>query len=97
MILEELNEDKLYMKHLECDLEQKISVIVSLNEENLIWTFKIIYCAVLCLSIIFKDDNGKVIDMEYMYMYTNTCICVHIFMMLVLTLPRDYWYITCPK
>lgn len=33
------------------------------------WVFKIIYCVVMCFYIIDKDDNGKVIDMEYMYMY----------------------------
>lgn len=41
-------------------------------------SFKIIYCAVMCLHIIDKDDNGKVIDMEYMLLRTN--MFVHIFM-----------------
>lgn len=42
------------------------------------WAFKIIYCAVMCLHIIDKDDNGKVIDMEYMYMYVQIC-CAHFY------------------
>lgn len=58
------------MRHLRCDLERTASNDIknicrqSKWGKNLMWAFKIIYCAVMCLHIIDKDDNGKVIDME---------------------------------
>lgn len=76
------------MRHLRCDLERTASNDIknichcqSKWGKNLMWAFKIIYCAVMCLHIIDKDDNGKVIDMEYMYIvHVRTNMFVHIFM-----------------
>lgn len=68
------------MRLLRCDLEwtasndlKNICHCQSKWGKNLMWAFKIIYCAVMCLHIIDKDDNGKVIDMEYMYV--QICLC----------------------